>query len=79
MFLEITGFLADGSEDSSIKFELNVQPEFEKAVLDILGWKNLAAECDGELPLTDEQVRKISSAINEQLPMTLDMFIGVRA
>ena len=79
MFLEITGFLADDCEDSSIKFELDVQPEFENAVMDILGWENLAAECDGELPLTEEQVRKISSAINEQLPVTLNMFIGVRA
>ena len=79
MFLEITGFLAEDSEDSSIKFELDVQPEFENAVMDILGWENLAAECDGELPLTEEHVRKISSAINEQLPVTLNMFIGVRA
>jgi len=79
MFLEITGFLAEDSEDSSIKFELDVQPEFENAVMDILGWENLAAECDGELPLTEEQVRKISSAINEHLPVTLNMFIGVRA
>lgn len=78
MFLEITGFLADDSEDSSIIFELVVQPEFEKAVMDILGWKNIAAECDGELPLTEEQIRKISSAINQQLPIALDMFIGVR-
>lgn len=30
MFLEITGFLADDCEDSSIKFELDVRPEFEK-------------------------------------------------
>ena len=79
MFLEITGFLADDCEDSSIKFELDVRPEFENAVMDILGWENLAAECDGELPLTEEQVRKISSAINEHLPVTLNMFIGVRA
>ena len=79
MFLEITGFLADNCEDSSIKFELDVRPEFEKKVMDVLGWENLAAECDGELPLTEEQVRKISSAINEQLPVTLNMFIGVRA
>ena len=79
MFLEITGFLADDCEDSSIKFELDVLPEFEKKVMDILGWENLAAECDGELPLTEEHVRKISSAINEQLPVTLNMFIGVRA
>ena len=79
MFLEITGFLTDDSEDSSTQFELDVQPEFEKAIRAILGWESLAAECDGELPLTEEHIRKTSSAINEQLPMTLDMFIGVRA
>lgn len=79
MFLEVTGFLAGDSEDSSIKFELDIRPEFEQTVMGILGWKSLAAECDGELPLTNEQVREISSAINEQLPIELDLFIGVRA
>jgi hypothetical protein len=57
IFLEITGFLASGSEDSSIKFELDIAQEYEQAVMDVLGWESLAAEADGELPLTSEQVR----------------------
>ncbi len=64
MFLEITGFPAVGSEDSSIKFALDVPSEYEQTVLDILGWKSLSAECDGELQLSSEQIQKISSAIN---------------
>jgi hypothetical protein len=61
-----------------LKYSLTVLPEFEQAVMDILGWQSLAAECDGELLLTTEQIRKISTAINEQLPTELDLFIGVR-
>ncbi|SEM81771.1 hypothetical protein SAMN04487857_105219 [Pseudomonas sp. ok272] len=79
MHLWISGFLAEDNEDDSLKYSLTVLPEFEQMVMDILGWKNLAAECDGELELTREQVRKISLALNEKLPMELDMFIGVRA
>lgn len=79
MFLEITGFSATGSADSSIKFELDVPTEYESAVMTILGWKEMAAECDGELQLTSEQIRKISLAINEHLPMDLELYIGVRA
>ncbi|MFK9080476.1 pyocin S6 family toxin immunity protein [Pseudomonas neuropathica] len=79
MFLEITGFLASGSADSSIKFELDIAQEYEQAVMDVLGWESLAAEADGELPLTSEQVQQIAEAINEQLPTALDLFIGVRA
>ncbi|MBW0237429.1 pyocin S6 family toxin immunity protein [Pseudomonas sp. D1HM] len=79
MFLEITGFLAGNSEDSSIKFELNVSPELELAVMEFLGWQSLAAECDGERLLTNDQVREIASLINEPLPTELEMYIGVRA
>lgn len=79
MLLEITEFLASGSEDSSIKFELDIAQKYEQAVMDILGWESLAAEVDGELPLTMEQVQQIAEAINEQLPTELDLFIGVRA
>ncbi|WP_230015697.1 pyocin S6 family toxin immunity protein [Pseudomonas chlororaphis] len=45
--------------------------------MDILGWESLAAETDGELPLTDEQVMQIAAAIKEYLPDHLDLFIGV--
>ncbi|AZD79252.1 pyocin S6 family toxin immunity protein [Pseudomonas chlororaphis] len=79
MYLCITGFLPDGFDDTSLKFELDVAPEFEKAVMDILGWERLAAESDGELPLTSEQVSQIAVAIKEPLPDNLDMFIGVEA
>ncbi|SDV00293.1 pyocin S6 family toxin immunity protein [Pseudomonas mucidolens] len=78
MHLWISGFLDEDNEDDSLKYSLTVLPEFEQAVMDILGWQSLAAECDGELLLTTEQIRKISTAINEQLPTELDLFIGVR-
>ena len=78
MQLWISGFLDEDNEDDSLKYSLTVLPEFEQAVMDILGWQSLAAECDGELLLTTEQIRKISTAINEQLPTELDLFIGVR-
>ncbi|MFQ6573039.1 pyocin S6 family toxin immunity protein [Pseudomonas sp. UM16] len=79
MYLCITGFLPDSFQDSSLKYELDVAPVFEQKVMDILGWKSLAAEADGELPLTSEQVSQIANAIKETLPDNLDMFIGVVA
>jgi hypothetical protein len=79
MFLEITGFLAGDNEDDSIKFELDVSPEFEQAVMDMLGWDSLAAEANGELPLTGGQVKQLEVAIQQPLPKELDLFIGVRA
>ncbi|UWF51299.1 pyocin S6 family toxin immunity protein [Pseudomonas sp. N3-W] len=79
MYLCITGFLPDSFEDSSLKYELDVLPEFEQRVMDILGWKSLDAEADGELPLTREQVSQIADVVEESLPDNLDMFIGVVA
>ncbi|QVM92057.1 hypothetical protein JYG34_03230 [Pseudomonas entomophila] len=79
MHLYITGFLPDSFEDSSLKYELDVAPEFEQKVMDILGWESLTAEADGELPLTHEQTSQIALAIQESLPDNLDMFIGVVA
>ena len=79
MYLCITGFLPDSFEDSSLKYELDVAPELEQRVMDILGWKSLDAEADGELPLTREQVSQIPDVVEESLPDNLDMFIGVVA
>jgi len=79
MYLCITGFLPDSFEDSSLKYELGVAPELEQRVMDILGWKSLEAEADGELPLTREQVSQIAYVVEESLPDNLDMFIGVVA
>lgn len=79
MFIYITGFLTDDSEDDSLKFDLDIEPEYERAVMDTLGWKNLAENADGELLLTSEQVRQIETVIKQSLPHGLDIFIGVRA
>jgi hypothetical protein len=79
MYLCITGFLPDSFEDSSLKYELDVPSEFEQRVMDILGWKSLAAEADGELLLTPEQVSRIADAVKQSLPDNLDIFIGVVA
>ncbi|WP_277593360.1 pyocin S6 family toxin immunity protein [Pseudomonas chlororaphis] len=79
MHLYLTGFLPDGFDDTSLKYELDVAPEFEQKVMDILGWESLAAEADGELPLTNEQASQIAAVIKESLPNHLDLFIGVVA
>lgn len=79
MFLWISGFLKDDDEDDSLKYDLDIQPEHEAAVMGILGWKNLDESPDGEWLLTNEQAQEIAVAVNEQLPMELDLFIGVRA
>lgn len=79
MFLWISGFSKDDSEDDSLKYDLTVQPEHEVAVIEILGWENLNDSPDGEWLLTGGQIQQITVAINEQLPTELDLFIGVRA
>lgn len=79
MYLCISGFLPGDDEDDSLKYELDVPPEFEQAVMDILGWKSLAEEADDELPLTSEQVGQIASTVKQPLPRDLEMFISVVA
>ena len=37
MYLWISGFLAGDNEDDSLKYSLTVPPEFEQAVMDVLG------------------------------------------
>lgn len=78
MFLEITGFLTDDHPDDFIKFALDIAPEFEPEVMNVLGWDSLEAEIVGELPLAVAQVEKISSVLGFSLPRDLDLFIGVR-
>lgn len=77
MYLCITGFLIEGAPDDSLKFEWHVPSEFELNVMTVLGWKSLVDECDGELLLTHDQVRKISLLVKKPLPSDLDLFIGV--
>nr|WP_122667423.1 pyocin S6 family toxin immunity protein [Pseudomonas viridiflava] len=79
MFLWISGFLKNDAEDDALKFDLVVKPEYEDAVLNILGWESLEKSPDGEWLLSMEQVGEVSTAVNEPLPSNLDVFIGVRA
>ncbi|WP_030138641.1 pyocin S6 family toxin immunity protein [Pseudomonas fluorescens] len=78
MYLEITGYFSEGHEDDFIQFELDVPPEYESAIMKILGWRSLADEIVGELPLSVAQVRQIEQVIQQPLPENLDLFIGVR-
>ncbi|MGF6129317.1 hypothetical protein QF019_004545 [Pseudomonas frederiksbergensis] len=78
MFLWISGFLKGDGEDDSLKYEQTVRPEFEVAIMGILGWKSLNESADGEWLLTNEQARQIAAVLNEHLPTELDLFIGVR-
>lgn len=79
MNLYITGFLIDDSEDSSLKYELDIPSDLEDSVMAVLGWNSMEQECDGELPLTTEHIKEISKIIQRQLPLDLDLFIGVVA
>ncbi|VVM58624.1 hypothetical protein PS662_01190 [Pseudomonas fluorescens] len=79
MFLWISGFLKGDDEDDSLKYDHTVLPEFEAAVMEVLGWDSLVGSPDGEWLLTSNQVEKIALLINEPLPTALDLFIGVRA
>ncbi|WP_448107486.1 pyocin S6 family toxin immunity protein [Pseudomonas azerbaijanoccidentalis] len=78
MVLWISGFLKGDDEDDSLKYELTVQPELDALVMTVLGWKSPGESADGEWLLSNEQVRQISSILKEQLPVELDLFIGVR-
>jgi DNA-directed RNA polymerase sigma subunit (sigma70/sigma32) len=78
MYLYISGFLPDDDEDDSLKYKIKIQHQFEQQIMDLLGWESLAKEADGELQLTVDQVREIRSITNEDIPVDLDVFIGVR-
>lgn len=71
--------MPDDSDDTSLKYELSVPPEFEPAVLEVMGWQSVSGSPDGEWLLTGEQSHQIAAAINEHLPDDLDLFIGVEA
>ncbi|WP_028623162.1 pyocin S6 family toxin immunity protein [Pseudomonas sp. Ant30-3] len=79
MHLCITGFLAGDSDDTSLKYELDVHSSFEKAVLEVMGWQSFAESPEGEWLLTGDQSERIATVISEQLPRDLDLFIGVEA
>jgi hypothetical protein len=77
MYLCITGFLPDSFNDTSLKYELDVAPEFEQKIVALLGHKSLNAMASGEWLLTPDQVDQIAALINAPIPRELDVFIGV--
>lgn len=79
MYLCITGFLPGDDEDDSLKYELDVPPEFEQQIVSLLGHKSLNAMASGEWLLTTEQAAQLASLLNEPIPQDLDVFIGVEA
>jgi len=79
VYLHITGFLPDDSEDDSLKFELDIAPGLEHSVIRTLGHENIEAMACGEWLLTKEQVQQIATLLNRPLPRDLDIFIGVVA
>ncbi|NWB50618.1 pyocin S6 family toxin immunity protein [Pseudomonas gingeri] len=79
MNLCISGFLPEGNDDEFIKYDLDVEPEFESELLELLGHASLNDMAVGEWPLTLEQVQQISAVIKQKLPLDLDLFIGVVA
>ena len=79
MNLCITGFLPDSFEDSSLKYEFDVDAAFNDQIVELLGHKSLNEMASGEWLLTAEQVQQIASLISETIPPDLDIFIGVEA
>lgn len=76
MLIAIAGFLADSSKDDSVKLRINVKPEFERTVMDLMGWKHL--EIGHWEPLISIRAQQISAVINETISTDLNLSIGVR-
>ncbi|WP_019408365.1 pyocin S6 family toxin immunity protein [Pseudomonas psychrophila] len=79
MLLWISGFLKGDDEDDSLKYDLTVKPEYEAAVMAIFGRKSLDQSPEGEWLLTNDQIKQLSIAIDEHLPIDLELYMGVRA
>jgi hypothetical protein len=71
--------LPDSFDDTSLKNELDVAPEFEQQIVLLAGHGSLSAMASGERLLTAEQVEQIAVLINESIPRDLDVYIGVEA
>ena len=79
MYLRISGFLFDSSEDDLLKFELKIDPSLTEQIVQLLGYRNLNAMSAGEWLLTSEQVTQLSSSLGRPLPADLKLLIGVVA
>lgn len=79
MYLCISGFLLDSTEDDSLKFELDVDGLFNEQIVQLLGHRNINAMAEGEWLLTSAQIAKLSLIIGQPLPTDLKLYIGVEA
>ncbi|MET1067433.1 MAG: pyocin S6 family toxin immunity protein [Pseudomonas prosekii] len=80
MFLCIEGFFPEGHENEFVQFELDVAPEFNQTVLDLVGWESLQEGVrHGVVELTAEQVRQIEGVLGKPIPSELDICISVLA
>lgn len=77
MYLCISGFLPDDPEDDLIKFELDVGHSFNDQIVQALGHKSINAMAEGEWQLTSEQAARISEILGQELPIDLNLFVGV--
>ncbi len=75
----ISGFLADSSEDESLKFELDLDESLIPEILPILGLQCISEMAAGEWLLSHEQIMKISTLVGQPLPTELQLFIGLEA
>lgn len=74
-YLYLSGFLKEDSEDDSLKYEFEVPPEHQAAILAIMGWRTLDDSQGNGWELSSEQVAKISTVIGRQLPTFLILYI----
>jgi hypothetical protein len=79
MYPCISGFLADSSEDDSLKFELDLDESLIQGILPILGLESTNEMAAGEWLLSTEQIIKMSTLVGQPLPLDLQLFIGFEA
>jgi hypothetical protein len=79
MYPCISGFLADSSEDDSLKFELDLDESLIQGILPILGLESINEMAAGEWLLSTEQIIKMSTLVDQPLPLDLQLFIGLEA
>lgn len=80
MYLCIAGFFPDGHENEFVQYELDVAPEFNQAVLDVVGWESLQDGVKhGVVGLSSQQVVQIENVLGTSIPKELDICISVFA
>jgi hypothetical protein len=80
LFLCIEGFFREGHENEFVQFELDVTPELNQIVLDLVGWESLQDGVrHGVIELTAAQARKIEDVLGKPIPGEFDICISVLA